>query len=408
MNALVFAALLGLATSTEPAGETEQPPSHAVPALAETDGKVAPRATPAASSPAAPSAAVAAPAASHAPSPSEQGADESAHSQVDEAVASKKKLSKWEVLSLGGVFYGNLNVDVTRLADQRPAAGFEVTRMYLTLKSKPTAWLSTRTTLDFSRFDADGHQALHGYIKYAYFELKPVSSLKVRFGQQSRVWIGTIEKAFGYRWVTKSSADHFKYLPSADLGASVLGHWLGGVLEAHVGAFNGTGYKDPAAPQGRPIHFAYEARVSVAPYKYCGGPLEKLKLHLTANTSGASQGSPGQRITQTGGALAFSHKYVDAVAELLTRREDTAGYETELLLTPHVALKLDPWALFGVYAVAQNNNGTARPSWQHRVIGLSYRPAKSFAAALTYVDDRAKKWKRGAGRAVLINTMVKL
>ncbi|GAB4300963.1 MAG: hypothetical protein Kow0090_16500 [Myxococcota bacterium] len=316
------------------------------------------------------------------------------------------KLTKTKYLNLGAEFHGNLNMNTTDDGNDVTEAAFEVTRMYLTLKSTITDWLETRTTLDFDRLPSDEEQPLFGYIKYAYFDVKPVSGLKLRFGQQSRAWIGMLDDMFGYRWVMKSPTDQLKYMSSADLGFSVIGEYFDGLLGFQLGALNGVGYKAPAPAEGVES-FLYEARVSLKPLVNRGEYISGLGLHLVAATDETLAETDDVRTNEFGGGVTYMSKYADLIFETISRSKDSTDYKRELLYAPSIALKYAGFALFGRYAVAMNENDTDKNVWSHLVAGLSYRPMEFFAVALDYQEEMNKKWAESEDKRIFLNTLFK-
>lgn len=184
--------------------------------------------------------------------------------QVNELTTAKpqKKESWTDKVKFGGKAYLNYSTlmggqkkgnDITQYDN-----GFDVTRVYLTMKAKPTDWSLFRLTTDLGRIkDPKGEDSLGGplkvsfdnrffvYVKYAYLELKePLLNGKFTLGQQELPWIGFVEKAWGYRWIRKVLTDLNHLQTSADLGFSYKGT-VGKYVDYHVAVANGPGYKAP-------------------------------------------------------------------------------------------------------------------------------------------------------------------
>ena len=80
-------------------------------------------------------------------------------------------------------------------------------------------------------------------VKYAYVDFqKIIPYTKITFGLQETPWIGMVDKAWGYRVVSKSLFDYYKVMDSADFGAGVTVSIPEGYGEAVIQVLNGNGY----------------------------------------------------------------------------------------------------------------------------------------------------------------------
>ena len=315
------------------------------------------------------------------------------------------KLTKADYLSLGAVFHGSFSTNLTDEGDNdSKEAGFEVTRMYLDGKSTLTSRLKGRTTLDFGRIEADGHEYLLGYIKYAYFDAKLADPATLRFGLQGTAFPGAMDKICGYRYVTKSATDHFSYFSSADVGVSLQGKVAGEMIAYQLGLLNGNGYKDPAPGDGFG-DLMIEGAVHVKPLKKIESPAKGLGIHAVLSTDNdlgddVTIDDDDVRTTIFGGALSFQHEYIDFLFEALMRTRDIDDYDMEMLIEPMAALKYQKFALFVLYGLAKNSNQDP-DSWTKMTFGASYKPDNKFALTLAYHDEQDIKWSNGSETQLL-------
>ncbi|MDA3863337.1 MAG: porin, partial [Deltaproteobacteria bacterium] len=264
----------------------------------------------------------------------------------------------YPTLKFKGKFFGDFSINTSDQSvdgNDINETGFNISRLYLTAKSKISKKFSARATLDFGRFTGDatdiGSDPLFGYIKYAYLDFKPLKNIKLRFGQQARVWVGNADKVMNYRYVFKSSMDYFKLMSSADLGFSVLGNY-GKMFNYQVGVFNGTGYKKTAGGE-EIFNLLMEARVSVFPLINSKlGFVEKLGLHFYGGTDGEEDGE-GESIRNMiyGGALSLNHKYFDFMVEFMMMNSDIEEMDDVMVVSPYLSVKYKNMALFGTWGM---------------------------------------------------------
>lgn len=146
---------------------------------------------------------------------------------------------------VNGRLYTDWHINMTDGADD--ANSFNITRAYVTVKSKLSDYTSLRITSDIKSIDGyDGYSVI---LKYGYIDWKPKFSngnFKFRFGLQPTLYIDEMNGMWGHRYAMKTISDEQKFLTSADLGAGFflnLGE-KGKMGYAAFQIFNGTSYSD--------------------------------------------------------------------------------------------------------------------------------------------------------------------
>ncbi|MBN2722724.1 MAG: hypothetical protein JXR95_01500 [Deltaproteobacteria bacterium] len=321
----------------------------------------------------------------------------------------KKEKSR---VKISGEFHGNWNMDLRNEengGNDIKESTFNVTRVYLTAKTKLSSWLSARSTLDFGNYMGDIEQADHdpllGYIKYAYFKTLLTENHSIVFGQQPRVWVGTMDKTMSYRYVMKSSMDHFGLFPSADTGVTWNGKFIGGIVDITAGIFNGNGYKDPA-PGEEIISNLFETRITIKPVADKKHIFSKLAVHLYFGTDGyqLDDGTVTEDFRRFvfGGALGFNHPMVDALVEFMMIKNGQDGDKGSMVISPYLALKYRNLALFGTYGIFTDSNRDTDDTWTRLVAGISWTPCKKLALAINYqMESNTKFGGDGSNKSAL-------
>ncbi len=122
---------------------------------------------------------------------------------------------------------------------------FQITRAYVTVKSKLSDRTSVRITSDIKAKDG----LYNIMLKYGYIDWKLAfggEKMKMRFGLQPTPYIDAMNKVWARRYLSKTVGDLNKFLTSSDLGVSAI-YALGsdkklGVVSVSV--LNGTKYSD--------------------------------------------------------------------------------------------------------------------------------------------------------------------
>lgn len=137
-------------------------------------------------------------------------------------------------------FYAN---DLTQNGHGKGYNKFDLSRAYITLKSKLSKEVSVRITADVAKMDGSAREV---YLKYAYLDWKitrviPYST--IRLGLQQNGWIDYMNKVWGRRYVAKTLMDKFKALSSADYGISYIVKFPKGYGHGSFQVLQGSGYK---------------------------------------------------------------------------------------------------------------------------------------------------------------------
>jgi hypothetical protein len=137
-------------------------------------------------------------------------------------------------------FYAN---DLTQNGHGKGYNKFDLSRVYITLKSTLSKEVSVRVTADVANMAGNARDI---YLKYAYLDWnieKVVPYSTIRFGLQQTGWIDYMNKIWGRRYVAKTLMDEYKTLPSADYGISYIVKFPKGYGHGSIQLLQGPGYK---------------------------------------------------------------------------------------------------------------------------------------------------------------------
>ncbi|MBU1239970.1 OprO/OprP family phosphate-selective porin [Myxococcota bacterium] len=324
-------------------------------------------------------------------------------------MGSSSSASAQKKVSVSGEYHGNLGMDLSDNGNDGAEMAFNTTRMYVTVNASLNKMFSMRTTLDFENFtgDATGLKTpLLGYIKYAYFTVKPLEDMEIRFGQQPSPWIGVMDKIMGYRYVYKTGLDYYKLGDSADTGLSVVGSVFDSMIQYQVGVFNGVGYKTQTEGQ-EPLNLMTAARLSVYPLAgQKGSHFSRLGLHLYGKTEAEDDSGTTNRTMLYGGALSFNHKYVDLLVEFMMRSSNVDGDDGGMLVAPYLKLKYGKFSIFWTYSMLKEEN--SEDTWSRIIAGATFDYSKNFAVSLNYQTVFSEKNTKDLNYSGLfLNTLFK-
>jgi hypothetical protein len=137
-------------------------------------------------------------------------------------------------------FYAN---DLTQNGHGKGYNKFDLSRVYITLKSTLNKEVSVRVTADVANMAGDARDI---YLKYAYLDWnieKVIPYSTIRFGLQQTGWIDYMNKVWGRRYVAKTLMDEYKALASADYGISYILKFPKGYGHGSIQLLQGPGYK---------------------------------------------------------------------------------------------------------------------------------------------------------------------
>jgi hypothetical protein len=144
---------------------------------------------------------------------------------------------------VGGEVYSFFITDITNNGHGKGFNKFDLSRVYLTVKSKLSQQVSVRITADVDAMDGTMREL---YLKYAYLDWdvsRVIPYSTVRFGLQQTGWIDYMNKVWGRRYVAKTLMDEYKALSSADYGVSELVKLPNGYGHGAIQILQGPGYK---------------------------------------------------------------------------------------------------------------------------------------------------------------------
>ena len=146
-----------------------------------------------------------------------------------------------------GRVYSHWMMDMTDGADSYNE--FDITRTYVTIKSKLSDFTSVRITTDIRQTEQNTSE-FNGYemiLKYAYLDWQPKfgqGNVTLRMGLQPTLYIDNMNGIWGRRYMMKTIGDEESFLTTADMGAGLqfnLGE-KGKYGMAGINVWNGTKY----------------------------------------------------------------------------------------------------------------------------------------------------------------------
>jgi hypothetical protein len=144
---------------------------------------------------------------------------------------------------VSGEIYGFYVNDLTQNGHGKGYNKFDLSRVYITLKSTLSKEVSVRVTADVANMAGDARDI---YLKYAYLDWnieKIIPHSTIRFGLQQTGWIDYMNKVWERRYVAKTLMDEYKALSSADYSISYIVKFPKGYGHGSVQVLQGPGYK---------------------------------------------------------------------------------------------------------------------------------------------------------------------
>jgi opacity protein-like surface antigen len=131
------------------------------------------------------------------------------------------------------------------LTEDDASTAFEVTRVYLGYKGDISENFYAEAKLDIGSPEDQSQYSL--IRRYAYFKTAYVKyhkdGLNIFFGLTDMMQFKAQEKNWGYRYISKSFMDEYKYGPSADIGIGLC-YQFSDFISADLMISNGEGYKN--------------------------------------------------------------------------------------------------------------------------------------------------------------------
>lgn len=131
------------------------------------------------------------------------------------------------------------------LTEEDNSTAFEIKRVYLGYKGIISEKFRAEAKLDIGSPDDQSQYSLvrrYAYFKTAYLEYYE-ENLSLYFGLFGMLQFDKQEKIWGYRYISKSFMDEFKYGPSADIGIGAR-YRINDYIETDFVISNGEGYKN--------------------------------------------------------------------------------------------------------------------------------------------------------------------
>ena len=131
------------------------------------------------------------------------------------------------------------------LRDEDNSTAFEIKRVYLGYKGNISENFRAEAKLDIGSPEDQSQYSLvrrYAYFKTAYLEYHQ-ENISVYFGLFGMMQFAKQEKNWGYRYISKSFMDEFKYGSSADIGIGAR-YKLNDFIETDLVISNGEGYKN--------------------------------------------------------------------------------------------------------------------------------------------------------------------
>ena len=265
---------------------------------------------------------------------------------------------------------------------------FEVDRVYINVKTKFSDHIATRFTTDVDPKIINGE----GYgirVKYAYADFTNIIPItKATLGLQGNLWTGMMDKAWGYRVVSKSLFDQYKVLASADIGLGATISIPEGYGELVLQALNGSGYKSLETNTSK----ALAARLLIVPVPK-NDELKNLGIGGLVYIDKDDDSNSKNRFA---GMLKFKHQIVNIVGELGISKDDEINgmgfaVATEIKI-PAEEGPMKNLAIIGRLDTWDKNTDKDNDEVLRVIAGPSYEVTEGAKLIITiqHVDDKSK------------------
>jgi hypothetical protein len=289
-------------------------------------------------------------------------------------------------VSVEGTLYADWSMDLSEGAQL--ANEFQIGRAYLTAKGRPHEKLELRITTDIGREKAQSIEVADGsggvvevevpedtsyrpFLKYAWLEWKDaLPGVKLRAGMVDTPFPGYYDKFWDHRFASKAATDEFKVLDTADLGVAALGKHKDGLVDWHLAAINGAGYKNPDEDRTKAI----QGRFTLDPA--AGKGALSLPVSLVGSVEPTQDGDP--RVVALG-AAGVGSPHLLVWGEGFTTRGEADGLGASGTLMP----RHPEWGALYARLDWYDPDTTASDDATTRIIGgVSHRFADKVQAAV--------------------------
>lgn len=278
-------------------------------------------------------------------------------------------------IKFDGVLFAQYGYDLTDTGAEATDGfnAFDLTRAYAGFRVDKGPHLAVRLLLDAGRNVDNTKQWV--FVKNAYVEWKdPAPGLKLQAGMVGSPWTVFYDNFWGARYVSKSFADQFKVLQTADFGVSAQGNHAKGLVDWTAVAVNGEGYASPEIDQTK----TFQGRLTIDPM----AKGEKNNLPISGIVSYSTAPYKGDATLVYGGAVGFRHDYVLVWGEYIgqsTGDLSAGGYSAVVMPkipdVLNVIVRYDHW---------DPDADTDKDGTNRIVGGLSHDFVKRTSLALTY------------------------
>ncbi|MDP2311991.1 MAG: hypothetical protein Q8P41_03735 [Pseudomonadota bacterium] len=243
---------------------------------------------------------------------------------------------KFPIVKPGGMIFARYQYDLTDGAEG--ANAFAVDRVYLRTDVAINKRFAARITLDADRMKplefGDGTEATFDtkyrvFVKHAYLAVKDLGPLELRAGMIDTPYAPYYDGFTDNRYITKSFADEFGLLDTADLGVALLGKHGDGLVDWNLSLLNGEGYGKVEVDAGKSV----QARVTVDPL----AKMEDRALPLTGFAAYSGHPTTGIPTLTWAGAAGFQMPRLLVWAEVMGKSEgDKSGFGYSGTLNPRL------------------------------------------------------------------------
>ena len=144
--------------------------------------------------------------------------------------------------------------------------------------------------------------------KEAWLDLRFQGPVNLRAGVLPTGWIGFLDRATAFRFVSKSAYERWLAMPETDLGVALWGRFPGGYGSYQVGAYNGDGFAKPEFTKGK----AFDLRATFALFQNVPA-LTDLSFSLYVRYEAADP-RPGKNVLQYALLLHWRHAFTADLA----------------------------------------------------------------------------------------------
>lgn len=279
-------------------------------------------------------------------------------------------------VKISGLAYNGFYFDLSENSQSKN--GFDITRLYFTLKKDLSKNIGIRFTTDIGRVSNSQEKGYYRlYLKYGYIELKvPSWKVKLLVGLHYVPLLAFQEDIWGYRSIGKMLTDLEHKQTSSDLGVKLHGQFPNQYGEYVFSFVNGEGYNQPEMGK----HKGFYGRMTFRPF-----PASIYGLRLTGFASHIQKAGGNSTTVYTGFATYQSNRATIGI-ELSTGNDQINSVKTNFVGTSIFSFfKLTrKWTLIGRIDWFDPDKGTVENSHFREIVGVGYWISKDVELILDY------------------------